>query len=326
MTNMIKLINLFLITTLWLITSSFAANSQPLDAIAAKVNDQIITSSQVTTRANQFAKQLQTEKVTLPPRSIFLKQVLEMMIDENLQLQIAQRANVSVTDAEVNTTIKQIASEHKVNPSQLPSLLSKEGLNYNDFLKNIRTQLIIQKLQKAIILPQITVSPAEVDSYLRSAVNSDQALYLYHIEDIMVGVSETPTPAEVEAAHEKADDLLMQLQTGANFRTLAVAQSNSDQALKAGDLGWRTLAQMPDMFAQSVVKMKPGDLSDVIQTPNGFHIIHLIAVKSDPHKPNANALKTRVSEMLFQQKAEQQVQIWIQQLKAQAYIKRYPLV
>lgn len=313
-----------LLTAMLLIMATVSmAAPEALDSIVAKVNDQIITKSELNQRANVFAQQLRAEKVTLPPRPQFLRQVLQMMIDENLQLQMAQRANITVSDTELNQAVTQIAEGQKISRAQLMTDVKKQGLSYAEFTKNLRSQLIVQKLQREIVVPQVSVSPGEVNTYLRSAVNTSQTQYLYHVEDILVGVSDAPTPMELEAAKEKAEQIFIQLEGGSDFRTLAVANSTGQQALHGGDLGWRSLAELPEIFAKQIEGMKQGDLAGPIQTPNGFHIIHLIGIKRNPHAPAATDLKARVGEMLYHQKIEEKLQIWIQQLRAQSYVKIY---
>ncbi len=292
-----------------------------LDSIVAKVNDQIITNSSLIQRANQFASQLKAEKIKLPSRPEFLSQVLEMMITETLQLQMAQRAGITVSDTEVQQAINGLAQEQHVTNAQMKQSLTKHGVSYKEFVKNIKDQLTVQKLQKEAVVAQVTISPAEVNAYLHSALNSNKSLYLYHVEDILISVSSEPTPMEIQAAKQKADDILMQLKTGANFRTLAVAQSSGQQAMSGGDLGWRSLAELPTIFAQQIAHMQTGGLAGPIHTANGFHIIHLIGIKRNPTIPSDKALKDRVSQMLYRQKVEEKLQIWIQQLRAQAYVK-----
>lgn len=302
-----------------LLQTSFAATD--LDYIAAKVNDQIISYQAVKTRAALIAEELKANQVSLPDEKNFLHQVLQSMINEELQLQMAQRANIIVTDSDIQQTINQIAKQHHISTQAFIQHIT-QTMSYSSYIAQLRDQITLQKLQQSMVISAIVISPAEIDSYLRSAANHTNT-NLYHLEDILVGVSDTPSPNDLAAAKQKAQEILMRLQAGADFRTLAVAQSNGSQALQGGDLGWRSLPEFPDVFSKELVNMHPGDLAGPIETPNGFHIIHLIAIKPNPKAPSKNNLREQISEMLFRQKADQQLQIWIQQLRAQSYIETY---
>ncbi len=313
---------LLIISCVFLTQLGFAATTK-LDFIAAKVNNQVITYSQVKQRSYLVASQLKAEKVKLPSQKQFLHQILQTMINEKLQLEMANRAGISATNAEVQHAIADIAAQQKLSVKQLIAAINKQGISYANYVKQLQTQVTIQKLQQALVVSRVTISPAEVNTYLRSAMGGNQTSYLYHIEDILVGVSDTPSPTELQVAKQKANDILMQLKAGSNFRTLAVAESTGSQALHGGDLGWRSLAELPSVFASHVAHLKQGDLVGPIQTPNGYHILHVIGIKRNPKIPSENELKNRISQMLFRQKVEEQIQVWIQQLRAQSYVKIY---
>jgi len=304
---------------LLVLQTSFAATD--LDYIAAKVNDQIISYQAVKIRAALVAEELKANQVNLPDEKNFLHQVLESMINEELQLQMAQRANITVTDNDIQQTINDIAKQHHISTQAFIQHIT-ENMSYSSYVAQLRDQLTLQKLQQSMIVSAIVISPAEVDSYLRSVATHENT-NLYHLEDILVGVSDTPSPTDLAAAKEKAQEILMRLQTGTDFRTLAVAQSNGSQALQGGDLGWRSLPEFPDVFSKQLVNMHPGDLAGPLETPNGFHIIHLIAIKPNPKAQNKTNLREQISQMLFHQKVDQQLQIWMQQLRAQSYVETY---
>jgi peptidyl-prolyl cis-trans isomerase SurA len=299
------------------------AKAQLLDEIVAKANDQIITYQQLLERSKQFAIQLKAENIKLPARKLFLNQVLQTMVNEQLQLQLAQRSGIDVTDYDVQQALQLVAKQQKISTQQLIKNISSEGISYHTYLQTLRDQLIIQKLQQQAVVSQVRITPEEVQSYMRTADNSGQGVNLYHVEDILVTVSDAPTPAEIQAAKQKAQDIMMQAVAGASFKTLAVADSNGQEALQGGDLGWRSLAELPSVFAKRLVNLKTGDLDGPIRAPNGFHIIHLIGVKRNPQAPNTNALQNHISEMLFRQKIEERLQQWIEQLRGQSYVKLY---
>lgn len=312
---------IFSIILLWSICSWAAAAPQVLVSIVAKVNDQIITSQDLDVRARIIEQQLKAQQIALPAHDQFLHRVLDTLINETLELQLAQRANITVSDSELNDAINRLASDHHVSRQAFEKQLASQDMSYEEFATNMRNQLIIQKLQQQMVVSQITVNPDEVDAYLRSASKGPQTQYFYHLEDILVGLSDAPTPAELQTAKEKAQDIVMQARTGTDFRTLAVAESSGQQALQGGDLGWRSLAELPDVFAQQVANMKVGDVIGPIHTPNGYHVLHLLGVRHNTTTPSTQSTRNQLTDMLFHQKVEEKLQTWISQLRAQAYVK-----
>lgn len=309
------------IILLWLVCSWAIAAPQPLNYIVAKVNDQIITSEDLNTRARIVTQQLKAQQIALPSHDQFQHRVLDTLINETLELQLAQRAGITVSDSELNDTINHLAADHHLTRQQFEQQLVGQNMSYTEFSTNMRNQLIIQKLQQQLVVSQITINPDEVDAYLRSAAKGPQTQNLYHLEDILVGLSDAPTPAELQAAQQKAEDIVMQARTGTDFRTLAVAESSGQQALQGGDLGWRSLAELPDVFSQQVANMKVGDVIGPIHTPNGYHVLHLLGVRHNTTAPSQQSMRNQLTDMLFHQKVEEKLQTWISQLRAQAYVK-----
>lgn len=306
-----------LLTTIY---TAIASSSQPLDSIVAIVNNQIITQSELQGRIIQAKQQLTQQHIHLPNTAIIQHQVLNALIAEKLQLQTAQRASITVSQQRLNQALIGIAQQRKMTMQQFFTSLKKSGVSQAKFLQQLHQQLMISELQKQAIAPRVHVKPSEIDIYLHSILASKNNLQ-YHVEDILIALPETPSPTQIKAAKIRAEKLITEIRGGANFQSLAVAQSSGQQALKGGDLGWRHLAELPTIFANQVGKMKLQQVAGPIRAANGFHVIRLAGIRHNKTIANKQRLRQQVGEMLFRRKFEQELQNWLRRTRSGAYIK-----
>jgi len=255
-----------------------------LNSIVAVVNNGVITSTELNRRVDQVVGQLRQQNTQLPPMPVLRKQVLDRMVQERLELQLADQTGVQVSDEQVNRVITRIAAQNGMNFDQFQKALKQQGIDAKQFRKQIRDQVTIARLRANQINNKITVTPQEIDAYLRQMATSGQANEEYHIAHILIAVPEAASPKQVQAAHAKALKVLKALHGGADFAHEAVAYSDGQEALKGGDMGWVKAGQLPPMFTDAITRMKPGQVSDPIRSPTGFHIIKLLGKRStDQH-------------------------------------------
>lgn len=296
-----KLISISLLSmtasTLFIANANAATNSaiQPLNGVVAIVNDRVITSNQLDDQERIIKAQLSASKTPLPAEKVLRHQVLEHMIDQELQLQIAKNAGINIDDDTVDKTIAHIAQENNITVDQMKAQLSSGGMSYDLYRKMIHDQIVIQQLQQEEAGSSVVITPQEVNDMMRSVKlndangNANAAMTEYHIKDILITLPDTPTPDQIDQAKQHAVDLIKSLKQGQNFSQVAVAESQSQEALQGGDLGWRKLAELPDPFIPYVKSMQPGDVAGPIRTANGFHIIKLVEMQgptqnmSGPH-------------------------------------------
>ncbi|MSP52639.1 MAG: hypothetical protein EXR81_00105 [Gammaproteobacteria bacterium] len=307
------------ILTVMLFTSAQAAPTQ-IDGMAAVVNNTVITLSQLQARIAQVIQQLEQQKIQVPPEDVLSNQVLQMLINQELQQQIAVRMDITVTTEDVTKMVQLIAQQQNMTPAQLREAVKQQGIPEEQFINQLKQQIIDDKLLKATIAPQITVTPQEVQTGMQLATSQEGGNNQYHLQHILVPVADTPTPAQVNAAREKADEIVQQLNQGTDFRTLAAAQSGDQQAFNGGDMGWKTANELPAIFADKVVKMKPNEVVGPIQSANGFHILKLVAVRGQAASENSEQLKQKVTQMIFERKLMDKQQEWLEELRAAAYI------
>lgn len=293
-----------------------------LDGLAAVVNNQTIPISQLNARIAEVKKQLASRKIKVPPQSVLVKQVLQMIINESLEKQTAKRLNIKATTKDVQRAISNIATQQKMTPTQLRASIAKQGFSEAAFLQQIKKEIVLQKLLHQTIASQITVTPQEIDAGVKMAMSQAGKNNQYHLLHILVPLSDSPSPSDIEKAKTKADDVVAELkQNNASFKSLAAAHSQGAQMFNGGDMGWKTLAELPTVFAGRVVTMKKDQIAGPIQTANGFHILKLVGIRGKSLKLNKQQLKQHVAQMIFQRKLQEKQQDWLGQLRASAYIK-----
>jgi len=271
-----------LLITVLLSPLASAADQQvkELDSVIAVVNDDVITSSELKKRIKQILAQLKDKKKRLPPKNILYRQILEQLITEKIQLQLAKRASVIISDESVNKVIQKIAKENKLTLSQFKEILQRDGVRYDEFRDNIKNEMTINQLKKRRISNQIVVTEQEVDIELRNQNNNKALSEEFRLSHILIATPESASPTQIQEAKVKANQILAQLSIGANFAETAAANSNGQNALNGGDLGWREAAQLPSVFVEQVIKLQANQISGLIRSPSGFHIVKVVERRS----------------------------------------------
>jgi len=250
-----------------------------LDHIIAVVNDDVITRVELDNRLQLVKKQLGA-RTQLPDDTILRKQVLERMIMEKLQLQIAKRSGIRVDDETINRVIENIARENKLSMEQFQKVLDRDGMAFAGFRENVKNELLINELRKQQVKNKITVSEQEVNNYLANKANMKNHDEEYRLSHILIATPEAATPLQIQKARRRAEALRKRILDGEDFTRLAIGNSDGPQALKGGDLGWRKAGQMPTFFSHIINDMKIGDVSSPLRSASGFHIIKLTDKRS----------------------------------------------
>lgn len=261
-----------------------AHSGTELDRIVAVVNDDVILESELDKRVADITQQISARNTALPPIDVLRKQVLDQMVTAKLELQQAADKGITVSDDEVNQAINRIAQRNGIPLSQLPDKLQQQGMNYADFRQELHDQIIIQKLQQQLVQDQMRITPREVQAQLKLDQDSGDANTQYHLSQILIATPLNPTADQVAAARKKAEAIYQKLKQGADFAATAVADSDGQQALKGGDLGWRKQSELPTIFTAVISSMNPGDISQPIQSSSGFHIVKVDDVKRQDNK------------------------------------------
>jgi peptidyl-prolyl cis-trans isomerase SurA len=264
-------------------TSSLADKGTPLDRIVAVVNDGVILQSELDRQTQLIKQQLAQHNTTLPSDDVLRHQVLDHMITTQLELQAAKNKGIQVSDDTVNQTLAQIAQQNGFTLDEMPAKLAAQGLSYDEFRDQIRTQLIERQIRQHAVDDHVFVSPAEIDQYLAQQAQQGHGDTQYHLYQILLTLPQQPTPEQVQKVKAKADEIYKKLQGGADFSSTAVAVSNGQEALHGGDLGWLRGSELPASLADAILSMQPGTISQPIRDANGYHIVKLADKRSEHH-------------------------------------------
>jgi peptidyl-prolyl cis-trans isomerase SurA len=270
----------FLYASLLIAPSAFAqtrdisAHGELLDRIAAIVNEGLVLRSDLDGQMDAVTKRLQEQKIEMPPQSVLRQQVLDRLILQEIQMQRAKRVGLTISDEQLNSALQDIAQRNKIPFDQLPTALAAQGVDYKLYRESMRKELTLSTLRQRDVIAHINVTPRELDQYLarqQTAAANDE----FNVSHILLSLPEAATPKQLEEIARKAQDLAARASKGEDFGQLAIANSNSQTALDGGQLGWRKGNQLPQFILELVVKMKPGDVSEPVRTPSGFHIVKL---------------------------------------------------
>ncbi|WP_299262045.1 peptidylprolyl isomerase [uncultured Kushneria sp.] len=289
---------------------------QPLDRVVAVVNDEAIMSSDLDQRVSQVRQQMQSRNIGMPDQEELRDQVLSRMITEQIELQMAERANLSVSDSDLNQAMRGVAQRNNMTLEQFVDRVEQEGMSYAQVREQVRRELLITQVQQRSVASQVNISDREVDQYLKQA--GSNANVQYHLAHILIAVPQAPTPQQAEAARQKAEQLRQSITSGqAKFQEVAAAQSDGPQALDGGDLGWRSGAEMPSIFDDVVPRLSVGDVSEPIRSPSGYHLITLLDKRGGG---NADQQREQIRRTLFQRKVNEELEAWTQEIRASAYV------
>lgn len=257
------------------IFASANASQVPLNNIAAVVNDDIITTLELTQQIEIIKKQIRSQNARLPPEKILRKQVLDREVLKQIQLQIAKNTGIRIDDNELNSTLNRIAQQNRLSIRQFRDALENDGLNFSSFREDIRTEMILARLQQREIHNRITISNQEIENFLATQASQGNIDDEYNISHILIASPEAANADQIEQTKIRANKILAKLEAGEKFQQLAISESDGQKALEGGDLGWRKVGELPTLFATSVIQMTIGEHSQLILSSSGFHIIYL---------------------------------------------------
>lgn len=251
----------------------------PLDRIIAVVNDDVITQFELNHQIKTVTKQLQKQGAPLPPPEILERQLLERIITDRVQLHYARETGLRVDDAQLDKTLNRIAQENKLTLQQLRDALERDGVNFNKFREEIRAEIIMTRLKEREVDNKIIVTEAELDNELSAQQTQTGKRDEYNLAHILIRVPEQASAEQIQARKERASQALAQLKNGADFAQVSAEFSDAPDALQEGSLGWRPADRLPGIFVEALAGMKVGELTPVLRSPNGFHIIKLLDLR-----------------------------------------------
>lgn len=286
-----------------------------LDGIAAIVNEGVVLKSQLREQTAVIIERASRANppIQLPPANILREQLLERLILKEIQLQRAERIGLQISDQMVNDAIGRIADQNGVRFEDMPALLLEDDIDYAAFRSDLREEMTLEQLRRIDVGQRISVSPREIEQCIAdlegsAAIDSD-----YNLSHITISIPESATPEEVTEARAEADDIYKQLLDGADFRELALRHSDAQTALEGGALGWMKGEQLPTLYTDIVVNLKPGEVSEPFRSASSFHIVKVNEMRSALQRSEINQAKVRhilvaPNEIIDDQTAKQQLE------------------
>jgi peptidyl-prolyl cis-trans isomerase SurA len=251
-----------------------AHGPQLIDRIVAVVNSEVITQRDLAERIMLVETQLKRQGTAAPTRDVLGRQVLERMIMDRVQIQFARDTGVRVDDLQVDRTVQMIADNNKLTLAAFRRTLEREGVSFDRFREDIRNEILISRLREREVDSKIQVGDSDVDNFLQEMQAGDAGAQ-FDLSHILIRVPENASPDQIDVRLKRAQEALAKARAGADFAQLAVSYSDAPDALKGGGMGWRERDRLPELFVDALAKLKPGEVSDVIRSPAGFHIIRL---------------------------------------------------
>lgn len=281
------------------------------DRIVAVVNDEVITANELRARVAQVEWQLKKQGTEIPPRDVLQQHIIERLIVDRAQIQFARETGLTVDDAQLDQALARIAEGSRMDLAQFRASLEKDGIPWTKFREDIRNEMIIGRLKEREVDSKIVVSEGEIDNFLESAgqMGSEE----FSLAHILLRVPEQPRPEQLARLQARAEDIVAQLRRGADFAQLAASYSDAPDGLSGGIMGWRSLERLPALFAEAVPKLKPGEVSEVLRSPAGFHILKLIdrrggAIKAQPvEQTHARHILIKTSELVSEAEARRRL-------------------
>lgn len=297
----------------WVFSMAVFAETQMLDKVVAVVNSEVITQQQLNQAMSVITAQYQQAGQPVPDKATLRKNALDGLIAESLQLQVAKKNNIKITDAQLNQAIAEIAQRNHLSVDQLKAELQKQGMSYSQYQAQIRKQMLISTLQQQALGGQIHVTDAEINEVIKKAGSAAQGGTRYHVVDISLTVKDDAPEATWKAYSNLANQLYAQLQQKTDRATLQKRFPN----LQTQDLGWRELSGFPDVFVASLKSLQANHYSKPIKTGNGYHILYLQEIQ----QPGQALSREQARQIAFQMQLQKALAKWIDELRAQSYVK-----
>lgn len=296
-----------------------------LDRMVASVNNEAITESELNRQTELLLVRLRQTDTPLPSVSELHKQLLEKMILEKCQLQIAATEGITIDDKTLNQAVNEIANRDNLSISQMQAFLEEQGIAFEQFRETIKTELLLSRIQQKEVGQRITISKKEVEHFLASPVGQNQSGIEYRLGHILIPLPEEYSKTELQEIEASANVLVKELKHGSDFAKTAMAKSAGQQALEGGDLGWRNTATIPSTFAKIAPTLRVGEIYGPIRNDSGYHIIKLLDKRSEgatQPKTSINA-RNKAMDTLYQRKFDELVVTWLRHLRSEAEIEIY---
>ncbi len=261
-------------------SGSINAKSEVVNRIVVVVNDDVITQKELDERLQSVERRLAAQGTALPNRDDLKKQLLERMIVDRAQLQLAKENGMRVDDLMLDRSIQRMAEQNKMTVQVFRNQIEKEGTSFAVFREEIRDDIMMQRIREREVDSKIQVSDLEVDNYLAAEEKTPNTQQELNLAQILVRIPENASPEQIAKQQARANEAMRKIRAGEDFAKLAATYSDAPEALKGGEIGWREQDRLPQLFVDAINKIKIGEVSEGIRSPNGFHLIKLLGKRA----------------------------------------------
>ena len=246
-----------------------------VDRILAVVNSEVITQFDLSERVTRALRELRSRSIPPPDENEFRRQVLDRMIIERTQLQLARETGLQIDDLQLDATIARIAESNNMPLMEFRRTLERDGIPFDKFREEVRTEIILARLREREVDNKISVAESEIDNFIADHKEAKDQSVEFNLSHILIRLPEQARPEQITQQRERADEAVKRIKAGADFAQVVATFSDASDALQGGNLGWRTTDRLPELFAGVVAGLRPGEISEVLRSPAGFHIVRL---------------------------------------------------
>ena len=284
-----------------------------VDRIVAVVGSEVVTMNELRGRLEAAVRQLEKQGTSLPPRDVLKRQMLERLIMERIQLQYARESGLRIDDIQLEEAIGRIAAGNKMSIQQFRQALEQDGIAYARFREEIREEITLVRLREREVESRLVISDGEIDNYLASHTGSGQ-VDEYRLAHILIRAPEGASPDQLQKLKARAEQVLIRVRQGTSFAELTAAFSDAQDAMQGGDLGYRTLDRMPTLYAEVAEKLEKGEVSPILRSSAGFHIIKLVdrrggSAPTSVRQTHARHILIRVTEVVSESEARRRLEV-----------------
>lgn len=314
MLKKITLLSFIAAVALCTIPAQAESRGTAVDGIVVVVNDDVITRHELAVRTEAVIRQLKNQGTPLPSADVLSKQILERMILDLLQVQFARETGLRVDDVQLDRALERIAQQNKyASVAAFRAKLEADGVDFRKFRDEIRGEMLSVRMREREVDSKLFISDSEVENYLANQAKQQGKGEEVQLAHILIGLPELASAEKIQTLKARADEALRQLRKGASFAQVAAGYSDAADAMQGGNLGWRSADRIPPLFAEAVSKLKAGEVSDVLRSPNGFHLIKVVARRSKDEpvvitQTHARHILIKTSELVPENEAKAKLQ------------------
>lgn len=275
-----------------------AQRAVEVDRVVAVVKDEVITAVEVRNRVQSTTRQLEQQGIQVPPHEVLERQLLERLILERVQMQRAEEIGLRVDDVTLERAIERIAQNNNLTEDQLREALDRDGISWERFRQEIRTEILLTRLREREVESQIVVTDAEIDNFIANNPDafSGEELLVAHV---LIRVPEAPSEAELNRYAQRAEQVVQRHRAGEDFGQLAAEFSDAPDAVNGGVIGWRGRDSLPALFAEAVRSLRPGEVSPVMRSAAGLHVVKLVGMRGSELSGADELEQTRARHILI---------------------------